>query len=340
MQSAVPGKLLTLQAGRAVAALAVVLFHIRASVEEFITQLPTIVSAPFSYGYLGVDFFFVLSGFIIYHTNANYDPSGKWARHYASGRLLRIYTPYLPIGIGMGLIYSLLPELSASQREWGWFTTITLLPTPAEPALNVAWTLRHELVFYIFFCLAFLTGRPFAVITGWCSVIIATFLVAGSEWTENPILAVINLEFLFGMVAAKAVSWKRAGSASLFVLGLCCMLSFGLLAAPIQEGEARILFGLGISLLLVPLVRLEMIGRMSVSAKLVLLGEASYAIYLLHTPIISLLVRLVPGDWLTASIACFVTVVAAGLAYHLAFEKPVIGLLRAGLDRDQGKRMT
>lgn len=58
----------SLQAGRFFAAMAVVLHHASVSVTAFVDQVPSRFEAIAEYGYLGVDFFFVLSGFIIHFT--------------------------------------------------------------------------------------------------------------------------------------------------------------------------------------------------------------------------------------------------------------------------------
>lgn len=138
----------TLQAGRFLAAMAVVLHHAVLSVTAFVDVPPLLIQILFEYGYLGVDFFFVLSGFIIHYTmSLSPRPAGK----FAFDRLARIMLPYWPVGIGLALAYMLLPSLSDSGRAWGWVSTSTLFPTNLPPALSVAWTLQHELVFYFIY---------------------------------------------------------------------------------------------------------------------------------------------------------------------------------------------
>jgi exopolysaccharide production protein ExoZ len=49
-------------------------------------------------------------------------------------------------------LYIALPSLSHGQAEWGYLTSLTLIPTEKRPALFVAWSLIHEMLFYnIFF---------------------------------------------------------------------------------------------------------------------------------------------------------------------------------------------
>lgn len=129
---------------RGLAAVWVVLHHASLSVSHFIGPLAH--DAVPRNGHLGVDFFFVLSGFIIAHSSAQLVARGQGLRAYVRARLVRVYVPYLPVGVAMLLAYSVFPALSGSGREVGVFTTLTLLPSNVPPALSVAWTLVHEVI--------------------------------------------------------------------------------------------------------------------------------------------------------------------------------------------------
>src|SRR6478752_6232297 len=143
-----PRTINSLQVGRGLAALAVVCHHSQIAAHDFGgTSVPLL-----SYGYLGVDFFFVLSGFIIFHSTVG---RGKTVADYAVARFRRIYLPYWPVGIAIGLLYTAFPHLSAADREWSWLPTITLLPLTSGTALSVAWTLKHGILFYLVFGAAY-----------------------------------------------------------------------------------------------------------------------------------------------------------------------------------------
>lgn len=193
-----------LQAGRALAALAVVASHAAIAASGFAG--PFHGAGLLEYGWLGVDFFFVLSGFIIFHSTVG---RNKTAGHYAAARFRRVYLPYLPIGIAMALAYSFVPQLSEGHRDWSWLPTITLLPVAAETALSVAWTLKHEILFYAIFAAGYFSGRLGLVLGVWAvAIVVGTFAGLSDMVALDP----INLEFLMGVIAAIIVRGGGGGN--------------------------------------------------------------------------------------------------------------------------------
>jgi exopolysaccharide production protein ExoZ len=307
-----------LQAGRALAALAVVFHHASGPARETGQMSIATIGA---HGYLGVDFFFVLSGFIIYYISADKQPGSEWVSEYFRSRFVRIFVPYLPVGIGMALLYMVFPAFSHTARQWDWFATVTLLPGAHDTALIVAWTLRHELVFYAIFALAFILRSPFVGVGTWAAFTVAVNAIGTPTGAADYVFGLVNVEFLFGMVAAWAVISGRLNRTILpgFV-ALAAYLAFG--AAP----ELRILFALALALWLVPLVRLEISGRLKIAGGVVLLGDASYSIYLVHLPVAVLIGRIFGGApaAIPLGAACGV---GAGLLYYAAWERPMLHLL-------------
>lgn len=172
-----------LQAGRGLAALTIVAVHAN-------TFNPT--SDYFLWGRFSVEFFFLLSGYVIYHVHAR--QSFKPQR-YIVDRLRRIFIPYLPVGIAAGVVYAQLG------REVDWVATLTLLP--GQTALIPAWTLQHELAFYMLACLFFVLRRPLLGAAIWAAAIGGRALIdVPLSPTETVFLSPINLCFVTGAFLA------------------------------------------------------------------------------------------------------------------------------------------
>jgi len=157
----------SLQVFRGLAALAVVVHHAALSTRDFVSAVPAAWMRASYLGALGVDFFFVLSGFIIMHAHMRDAGNALAVKPYLAKRLARIFPAYWPVGLAMLGLYAALPGLSASGgREFSYVSSVLLLPADLPPALSVAWTLVHELMFYAVFMLWFVSRRAFMCLVG------------------------------------------------------------------------------------------------------------------------------------------------------------------------------
>lgn len=104
----------SLQLFRGFAALAVVAHHTALSTGAFVGALPEPLATWLGMGFLGVDFFFVLSGFIIMFAHMDDASTAASIKRYAFKRLTRIYPAYLPVGVGLIVLYVAMPDLSAA----------------------------------------------------------------------------------------------------------------------------------------------------------------------------------------------------------------------------------
>lgn len=325
-------ELTNLQTGRAVAAFAVVLAHASTSMPAFGQALPPALAGPFFYRFLGVDFFFVLSGFIIFYQHGADERSWPAARNYLTKRLLRIYLPYLPIAVALLALFTVAPGLAGSGRNWGPLTSLTLLPSSEPSVISIAWTMVHEVAFYAIFLIFYLTPAFEFVIAGWAGVIVVLWLGGyraleyGNNWPEV-FLAPINLEFVGGMIAARLARPVSPSWWPMFLGAGCCLV-----AAYFCLGEDRVLFGLGTVGIVLGVVLLERSGFGS-PRWLASLGDASYAVYLLHLTIFSVVLRVTArfASWPIGLAVAVLAVAAAGLAYHRFFERPALEAARERL---------
>jgi len=209
---------LGLQVGRGIAALLVLFHHSSLGSEVFYGDKA--FNGFWEFGAIGVDFFFVLSGFIIYWVHSSDSKGFSSASSYIKKRLIRIYPPFIIISLVLLVAYSIFPHLSGSNREIGVVTSLFLIPTPAlDPALSVSWTLMHEMLFYVIFVSLYF-NRLFlhGFLVFWSILIIVLNLI----WVDdglmlNFILNPHNLQFLFGIVAAIIVKQNKQKNVYLFV---------------------------------------------------------------------------------------------------------------------------
>ncbi|PZR43307.1 MAG: acyltransferase, partial [Stutzerimonas stutzeri] len=134
----------TIQAGRGLAALAVVMFHLTIMMGDVRYGGDPVFRALTWRGDLGVDFFFVLSGFIMMFIHAgDIDRPGRWAS-FARARFVRLFPIYwlytaafcVLVALGFGRVVQL-PTDAAD-----WLSVVFLVRlTDVQPPLNVAWTL-------------------------------------------------------------------------------------------------------------------------------------------------------------------------------------------------------
>lgn len=327
----------SLQLGRAVAALLVVMHHATLGSEYFYDEA---FGGFWGFGNIGVDFFFVLSGFIIYWAHKNDEGGSYNARIYAKKRFYRLYPAFIPVSIAMLALYSVIPSLSESGRDISILSSLFLIPSAyGSPALSVSWTLMHEFLFYLVFSVSFISKRLFwLAIALWSAVILIAPLLTIEGGYFKFLFSMHNIQFTLGVVAA--LSWHRligvSGARWHFPVMSAATLML-LLAAGFDvagDGYSKLITGLFFALVILILVTMENSGLfVSIfNSKLFLfLGASSYSIYLIHNPLLSVMNRLggrlykeflVPPE-LIFSGAVVISVIA-GAIYYKVWEKPVL----------------
>lgn len=192
-----------IEIGRGIAALMVVCFHATGIVglPKYFGQVP--LGGLFSFGYAGVDFFFVLSGFIIFYSTSKSHAKPSAILSYVKHRLIRIYPIYWIVGlILLPLAYLMGHHVGAVNAVMDFL----LVPREGYPFVPVAWTLRHEMLFYFSFVLFFLNVTlAWAYFLLWGAAIAVCGVLSLDIASPFPSLYLNdhNLEFLLGILVAQ-----------------------------------------------------------------------------------------------------------------------------------------
>lgn len=327
----------TLQAGRAAAAMAVVLFHLSVSIFGLPKYFPNELFVPFRIGHTGVDFFFVLSGFLMTWLYGDRLGDTRMAGRFLWKRALRVYPPYLVAVVPLIPVYFLMPGLGdARTTDPGYIAaSLLLLPTQGLPLLSVAWTLQFEMFFYLVFAGLIAFPRLFKpLILLWAAAAVSRLFLPDPPFPLSFVTSPWILLFLYGAVAARVarrgVSWPMlwlAAGAALFA-GAAVADEFSTLA----EGLTRNGTGLGAALMVIGMVTAERAGRIRVPRWLVYSGDFSYALYLVHTTVLSLGVKIIFAlglqglPRLAIAVALVAACVAVAILLHEIVEKRLMRL--------------
>ena len=330
----------SLQVGRAFAASTVVAFHLSLMMGEARYGGATVFREYTKYGYLAVDFFFVLSGFIIaFAHGGQIGKRGAW-RDYARRRFVRLYPIYW-LYTGVFVLLLLLGFGTAAtmpDTAVGMLTALSLVRfSAATPPLPVAWTLFHELAFYVLFgVLVFNVRAGVVLFVAWAMVCLVLFHHPSAETPFSVYTAASNLYFILGMGAYRL--YRRGGAGLFELLGGLVLAAVGLwllatLAAYYDLG--RFILVCGFAFMLAGVAQLELAGRLALPRWLVYVGDASYSIYLLHNSLSGLLLKIFIKTDVYAALGkgpTYLLVLALsiplGCLVYAIIEKPLLAALR------------
>lgn len=282
----------------------------------------------------GVAAFFVISGFIMCYISQR-DPDLFFIK-----RLLRIVPLYW---ICTGALILLTFNI-ALLRPWRWppdfipHVVRSLLFVEPSPVLGVGWSLDYEMAFYLIFAMSLWMQRRLApLIASGILVALNNLAALGCEhsvctWAANGYVKFfvfgIGLYYLAGAAFQSLPKVPTIALAAVVIL-FCYGLQLGLFAPTEWQADA-----IPVALVASALA-LSAVGADAKWRPLILLGDASYSIYLTHTIFMAFLWMLPRTDVMASAksnpIVMLLIVgicLSIGLCIHLCVEKPVGRIIR------------
>lgn len=318
MQPRVSRTLNNIQILRAIAAIGVLLFHIVGGAILYGFQ-PHLLSALEGKGIAGVDLFFVISGFIMVYTQ-HYNP--KTSLVFLKDRIIRIVPSYWILTTVFAMLLFFIPQ-AFNRMEFSTYTTFSSfmflsgLLEARHPLIFVGWSIEYEMLFYIIFALAIALGNlTRTVLLTTAVLIMLVFIFKANQ---------LFLEFAMGMFLA-IISLhipKQPKLGITFLMIGTTLVVYNSIMYDYFAFPSYLMYGIPFTIILFGVLHIPQ----AKNNFFVLLGDASYSIYLIQAFTITTFYKfsqLIPmnlsGDLLIA--LCMIYSVLSGLLFFYCFEKP------------------
>jgi exopolysaccharide production protein ExoZ len=315
--------------------------------------------------FFGVSTFFVISGFIMcFITRDNAD-------RFLQKRLVRIVPLYWLCTLAALLVTYRLAILEqptwSSPLEgrpdeplWAYVgRSLLFLPLGDKyPFLNVGWSLNYEMYFYLIFTAALWIDRRKAPLIVMGSL--AALNVMGSGACTLPVCHYLSLDYIQFFVAGivifygfhvvpvaprRSIVWLGA-----VLIAICYGSQFvgPWWASAIAPGTYTLLATAAPMVIVAAALMAEAAGGAITWRPLILIGDASYAIYLTHTMVFDV-ISLGRDGWLhlpapkESAVVMLLTVAmatAAGILVHLYVENPMLRVIRRRIAARARSRLT
>lgn len=346
------GRFLPIDAMRGIAAVMVLFFHLFRSppqVDVLAATFPAPLQVASDFSRSGIAVFFVISGFVIAYTTRNLSSRVRDSARFALRRQVRLDPPYYAVMAFVLVVMAmerLVPSLdtqtfTAGDIALNMFYLQGITGVPA--VLAVAWTLCLEVQFYLVVVLLVLACgaltrradtmvnrdrlvRIGALTLGAVSLALPFFGQTGGPWF-------IGTWWMFAM--GMTLAWFMTGTISrtamfvvVAIMGFWCVAVT--IWSPIADPWGAHWFAWATMIAILVILLTGSMTR-SPARVLVYLGTLSYSLYLVHLPVIDVVMAgayKLTGDSTAGALAAYVGAAvmsfAAAIAVHRYVEQPAM----------------
>lgn len=328
-------RLQLVQASRAIVPLMVILFHM-SFVSSYYFHFDLLGLTKLSRTG-GADYFFVLTGFMMYYIYSNSFGHKEKFRSFLVKRFSRLVPYYWLLTLVVVIFFYFVSiGYSYTKDMKTILTSFFLIPTPGMPIIYSAWSLQNTLLFYIVFALFIYSSRPFMkIFVGlWISAIL--FFMMTSTTFSNPFLTTmfnkINLDFVLGAWCAYYSMHRTIKHGNTFLIiglmGYAYTWISGIQS--FWRFDETIMYSISATCLMFGIVSIDMKKEIKLPRVFNYLGNASFSIYLVHPPFLGFVAAVLVNLGITniignvaSIIITVITVVIMGCLAHSYIEKPL-----------------
>lgn len=344
-------QLQSLQVLRGFAAISVVFYHTHLILMQY--GKVDLFGSIAIHGKAGVNIFFVLSGFIILKAHSAEIGQKSSVARYLFRRFVRLYPIYWILTLAfMGAAAAGLGDPDFSWQLVNLISAFALYEfyEPLSLPLKVAWTLVHEVRFYLVFALLLISRSlgicAFAVWTAATLFATAVYQTDDLGWLSPWMLYFVSgmIVYLISQRFNEVNMMFISAAAIAFLVAYIFIPNFHVGYADKDVLPSLLWLIPTCSLLLLVILYLEEQWCTVKTGLWTALGDASYSIYLVHSAVISVCAiiarKLGLYDWMGAYplfAATFLSSVLAGVLVHKLLEAPMLSRLRSFQPESGGK---
>lgn len=273
-------------------------------------------------GQVGVDLFFVISGFIMMHVSQREASPLIFLR----ARTLRILPLYWLITLLMGWIRGdSVAHMGMSLAFWPHVGPESLI----SPVIIAGWTLCYEVFFYLIFAMILMlpvNRRLLTLTTVFMALCLAGLILRPAHAAIASFTSPLLLEFVIGTWLWRVWQhgWLARGYAGIALLTLGSFMLAAQVMTPAPVVWRFLLWAVPASLVVAGGLGIEAAGQLPAMPWLQTLGDSSYSLYLSHAATLSLVYSVIqPLPVILAVPLATLMCVIVGLLIYRFVERPI-----------------